>query len=108
MQLFGFEIDSLALKITAAVDILEFFIIIFVEKIRLDISCESSGLRIRMKYQVLFSLKIMKTIQDYHLLQLCSRWRLKGSQFLKDKCKIIMVLSAAIFLGSLKVKPIHA
>ena len=43
---------------TAADNNLEYFFIVFSEKIRLDISCESSARqRIHMKYQALFSLK---------------------------------------------------
>ena len=43
---------------TAARKSLEYSLIVFLEKIRLDSSCESSaGQRIHMKYQVLFSPK---------------------------------------------------
>ena len=43
---------------TAADDIHKYFFIVFLEKIRLDISCESSARqRIHMKNQVLFSSK---------------------------------------------------
>ena len=43
---------------TAADDIYKYFFIVFSEKIRLDISCESSARqRIHMKNQALFSLK---------------------------------------------------
>ena len=43
---------------TAADDSLKYFFIVFSEKIRLDISCESSAVqRIYMKHQALFSSK---------------------------------------------------
>ena len=57
---------------TTTDDIHKYFFIFFSEKIRLDISCESfARQRIHMKLQALFSLK--------------------------NKCKKIKVLSAAIF-----------
>ena len=64
---------------TAADDIHKYFFFVFSEKIRLDISCESSALqRIHMKYQALFSSK--------------------------EESKKIKVSSAAILLGALRVK----
>ena len=45
---------------TAADDIHKYFFIVFLEKIRLDISCESSRQRIHMKNQALFSSKDKK------------------------------------------------
>ena len=53
--------SPLTLKVpitTAADDIHRYFFIIFLEKIRLDFSCESSARqRIHMKHQALFSSK---------------------------------------------------
>ena len=54
---------------TAADDILNFYA--FSEKIRLEISCESSEQTIHMKCQVLFSLKKKKKKIECRLLQIC-------------------------------------
>ena len=55
---------------TAAENIHKYFFIFFSEKIRLDISCESSARqRIHMKLQALFSLKIKVKKLKCHLLQ---------------------------------------
>ena len=63
---------------TAADDSLEYFFIVFSDKIMLDISCESSAWqRIHMKYQALLSSK--------------------------DKSKKMKVSSAAILHGALRV-----
>ena len=63
---------------TAADDIHIYFFIVFPEKIRLDVSCESSTRqRIHMKHQALFSLKDKSEKLKCHLLQFLSS-ALKG------------------------------
>ena len=64
-----FELSLKAPSMTAADDIHKYFFIVFLKKIRLDISCESSASRIHMKYQVLFSSKDKSKKLKCRLLQ---------------------------------------
>ena len=87
VSLFRHDVNGLPLTLkapttTAADDIHKYFSFFFLsEKIRIDVSSESSARqRIHMKNQALFSLKDKSKKSKCHLLQFFF-WRFKGLRF---------------------------
>ena len=69
----SFLISKVPIK-TAADDIFFSFSFFFSEKIRLDFSCKlPAGQMIHMKYQVLFSLKTLFRLLQFHLSHITNK-----------------------------------
>ena len=98
-----------ALITTAADDIHKYFFIVFSEKIRLDVSCESSARqRIHSKHQVLFSSKDKSKKLKCRLLQfLFSALRVKKNSFRQLNFLSetrILCWSSKFFVGQVSLK----